>query len=194
MLKRIPTLILAQRCYSTSPSTTAHPLQTQLRSALKSSMLARTQSRTGVIKYNTLSLSKHCSARANSFNRSLLADLQTASHTGGSPPSPYKTLALSISRRLDAAQTFRSSSPPRTDLADQYEGEVEILKEFAPKKPEAMSKQQLESVVREVIDMCELKRVEGKDTGRVIKLVRERVGDRAEGKDISEAVKQLGSA
>jgi len=52
----------------------------------------------------------------------------------------------------------------------------------------------LESVVREVIDMCELKRVEGKDTGRVIKLVRERVGDRAEGKDISQAVKRFGAA
>ena len=68
------------------------------------------------------------------------------------------------------------------------------MKEFAPKKPEAMNKEQLESVVREVIDMCELKRVEGKDTGRVIKLVRERVGDRAEGKDISQAVKRFGAA
>jgi len=125
--------------------------------------------------------------------RSILADLQTASHTGGSPPSPYKTLAISISKRLDAAQTFRSSNPPRIDLADQYEGEVEILKEFAPKKPEAMSKEQLEVVVREVMKMCELEKVEGKDTGRVIKLVRERVDDRAEGKDISEAVKRLGS-
>lgn len=78
-------------------------------------------------------------------------------------------------------------------MADQYEGEVEILKEFAPKKPEAMSKDQLEVVVREVMKMCELEKVEGKDTGRVIKLVRERVEDRAEGKSISEAVKRLGS-
>jgi len=127
-------------------------------------------------------------------SRSILADLQTASHLGGSPPSPYKTLAVSISKRLDAAQTFRSSTPPRTDLADQYEEEVEILKEFAPKKPEPMSKDQLEEVVKEVMKMCELTKVEGKDTGRVIKLVMERVGERAEGKDISSAVKRIGSA
>ncbi|GAA5961128.1 hypothetical protein JCM3765_001236 [Sporobolomyces pararoseus] len=170
-------LFLRSRAYSTAPSSspTAHPLTSQLRAALKSSMLARTPKRTGVIK-------------------SILADLQTASHLGGSPPSPYKTLAVSISKRLDAAQTFRSSTPPRTDLAEQYEEEVEILKEFAPKKPEPMSKEQLEEVVREVMKMCELTKVEGKDTGRVIKLVMERVGERAEGKDISAAVKRIGSA
>ncbi|GAA5874106.1 hypothetical protein JCM16303_005743, partial [Sporobolomyces ruberrimus] len=125
---------------------------------------------------------------------SILADLQTASHLGGSPPSPYKTLALSISKRLDAVQTFRQSSPPRTDLAQEYESEVEILKEFAPKRPEPLSRAQLDECVKEVMKMCELEKAEGKDTGRVIKLVRERVGERAEGKDISDAVKRYGSA
>ncbi|GAA5925943.1 uncharacterized protein JCM15063_005167 [Sporobolomyces koalae] len=167
--------LLFARAYSTAQTPTAHPLTAQLRAALKASMLARTPARTGVIK-------------------SILADLQTASHLGGSPPSPYKTLAASISKRLDAAQTFRSSTPPRSDLADQYESEVEILREFAPKKPAPMSKEQLDEVVREVMQLCELTKVEGKDTGRVIKLVRERVGERAEGKDISEAVKRIGSA
>jgi uncharacterized protein YqeY len=57
-----------------------------------------------------------------------------------------------------------------------------------------MSKEQLDECVREVLKMCELTTVQGKDTGRVIKLVRERVGERAEGKDISEAVKRIGSA
>ncbi|GAA6023970.1 hypothetical protein JCM11491_003220 [Sporobolomyces phaffii] len=162
------------RAYSTATTTTAHPLTSQLRAALKASMLARTPQRTGVIK-------------------SILADLQTASHLGGSPPSPYKTLAASISKRLDAAETFRRSNPPRTDLADQYEAECEILKEFAPKRPAPLSRDQLDECVREVLALCGLTEVVGKDTGRVIKLVRERVGERAEGKDISDAVKRLGS-
>ncbi|GAA5910123.1 uncharacterized protein JCM6883_000561 [Sporobolomyces salmoneus] len=165
--------LFARRAYSTSP--TAHPLTAQLRAALKASMLGRTPKRTGVIK-------------------SILADLQTASHMGSSPPSPYKTLAVSISKRLDAVETFRSSSPPRLDLADQYTEEIEILKEFAPKRPEPMTKEQLEEVVREVMKMCELEKVVGRDTGRVIKLTMERVGERAEGKDISAAVKRVGSA
>ncbi|GAA5936527.1 hypothetical protein JCM21900_005693 [Sporobolomyces salmonicolor] len=163
------------RTYATSPSATVHPLTASLRAALKQSMLARTTERTAVIK-------------------SILADLQNASHQAGSPPSPFKTLALSISRRVDAAQTFRSSSPPRTDLADQYEREAEILREFGPKKAEMMAPEQLDEIVREVMKICELEKVEGKDTGRVIKLVRERTGDRAEGKDVADAVKRVGSA
>ncbi|GAA6063184.1 hypothetical protein JCM10212_006850 [Sporobolomyces blumeae] len=163
------------RAYSTAQSPTVHPLTAQLRAALKQSMLARTPARTGVIK-------------------SALADLQTASHAGGSPPSPYKTLAQSISRRLDAAETFRQSTPPRTDLADQYEAEVDILREFSPAKPTPLSKDQLDEIVREVANMCGLDKVEGKDTGRVIALVRERAGDRAEGKDVADAVKRYGKA
>lgn len=100
---------------------------------------------------------------------------------------------MSISKRIDAAETFRTSTPPRQDLSDQYLEEVEILKEFAPKRPEPLSALQLDEVVSEVVTMCQLETVEGKDTGRVIKLVLERVGDRSDGKDVAAAVKRFNS-
>ncbi|GAA5887881.1 hypothetical protein JCM6882_000785 [Rhodosporidiobolus microsporus] len=166
--------LLSSRAYSAAPGTaaTVHPLVASLRAALKASMLARTPARTNVIK-------------------SLLADIQTASHQGGSPPSPLKTLSVAISKRLDAAQTFRSSTPPRADLAEQYESEAEVLREFVPQKAEGMGKDKLEELVREVLKANELKKAVGKDVGRIISLVREQTGDRAEGKDIAEAVRRV---
>ncbi|GAA5999945.1 hypothetical protein JCM10207_005983 [Rhodosporidiobolus poonsookiae] len=158
------------RNFATAP--TAHPLVTGLRTALKASMLARTPARTQVIK-------------------SILADIQTAAHSAGSAPSPLKTLQSAITKRIDAAQTFRSSTPPRTDLAEQYEGEADILKEFMPKKAAQLSREQLEDVVKQVLAANEIKKAVGKDVGRIIALVREQTGDRAEGKDISDAVRSI---
>ncbi|GAA5967869.1 hypothetical protein JCM11641_005791 [Rhodosporidiobolus odoratus] len=160
---------LARRHASTD---TVHPLVASLRTALKASMLARTPAKTQVIK-------------------SILADIQTASHSAGSSPSPLKTLNSAITKRLDAAQTFRSATPPRTDLAEQYEQEAEQLKEFMPKKAAALTKEQLEKVVEEVLRENDIKRAVGKDLGRIISLVRERVGERAEGKDVSDAVRSF---
>ncbi|BGP40507.1 hypothetical protein JCM10450v2_004491 [Rhodotorula kratochvilovae] len=167
---RAPALL--SRSYATAPPSTAHPVVASLRTALKQSMLARTTERTGVIK-------------------SVLADIQTASHSAGSAPSPFKTLASAISKRVDAAQTFRSSTPPRHDLGDQYEREAEMLREFLPQKAAQMSKEQLEKVVREVLAANEIKKAVGKDMGRIISLVREQTGDRAEAKDVADAVKRI---
>ncbi|GAA5820592.1 hypothetical protein JCM11251_003066 [Rhodosporidiobolus azoricus] len=165
-------LARVSRAYATAPGGAVHPLITSLRAALKASMLARTPARTSVIK-------------------SILADIQTASHTGGSPPSPLKTLSIAVSRRLEAAQTFRSSTPPRTDLAEQYEGEAKVLREFAPKKAEQMGKDKLDELVKEVLVNNGLKKAVGKDVGRIISLVREQTGERAEAKEVAEAVRRI---
>ncbi|GAA5875507.1 hypothetical protein JCM3774_003652 [Rhodotorula dairenensis] len=159
----------AVRAYSTAPPT-AHPLVASLRTALKQSMLARTPDRTAVIK-------------------SILAEIQTAAHSAGSAPSPLKTLASAISKRLDAAQTFRSSTPPRSDLADQYEHEAEVLREFVPKKGAAMSPEELKKVVTQVLEENEVKKAVGKDIGRIISLTMERTGDRVEAKDVAAMVR-----
>ncbi|POY75160.1 hypothetical protein BMF94_1792 [Rhodotorula taiwanensis] len=162
----------ALRTYATQPQPTAHPLVASLRAALKQSMLARTPDRTSVIK-------------------SILADIQTAAHSAGSSPSPLKTLASAISKRLDAAQTFRSSTPPRTDLADQYEQEAEVLREFVPQKGQPLSREELEKVVRQTLEDNQLKKAVGKDIGRIISLTMERTGDRADAKDVAAVVKSL---
>ncbi|GAA6001568.1 uncharacterized protein JCM10292_006317 [Rhodotorula paludigena] len=165
-------LALLRSSYATT-ATTVHPLVATLRGALKQSMLARTTERTSVIK-------------------SILADIQTAQHAAGNAPTPLKSLATAISRRVDAAQTFRSSTPPRADLAEQYEREAAILREFVPQKSaDALSKEQIEKLVKEVLVANELKKAVGKDTGRIIALVREQTGDRAEAKDIAAAVKSI---
>lgn len=124
-----------------------------------------------------------------SGTQSVLADIQTAAHSAGSSPSPLKTLASAISKRIDAAQTFRSSTPPRSDLADQYEQEAEMLREFAPKKGAQLSAAELEKVVRQVLEENELKKAVGKDIGRIISLTMERTGDRAEAKDVAAVVR-----
>ncbi|BGO91785.1 hypothetical protein NBRC10512_006267 [Rhodotorula toruloides] len=165
-----PSLRLTGRLYSTAPP--PHPLVASLRAALKQSMLARTPDRTAVIK-------------------SILADIQTAAHGASTAPSPLKTLASAITKRLDAAQTFRSSTPPRTDLAEQYEKEVEVLREFVPSKGAQLSREELDKVVKELFEENEIKKAVGKDVGRIISLVKERVGERAESKDVAEAVRTM---
>ncbi|GAA6044163.1 hypothetical protein JCM8097_003729 [Rhodosporidiobolus ruineniae] len=170
MLRTLRTTVA--RAYSTAPAPSTHPIVAQLRTALKASMLARTPKRTNVIK-------------------SIIADIQTAAHSAGSSPSPLKTLATAISKRQEAAVTFRSSTPPRTDLAEQYEEEATVLKEFLPKKAEPMKPEQLEALVIEVLKANEIKKAVGKDVGRIISLVSEQTGDRAEKKDIAEAVRRI---
>ncbi|KAG0664623.1 hypothetical protein C6P46_001219 [Rhodotorula mucilaginosa] len=160
----------AHRAYSTTPAPSAHPLVASLRTALKQSMLARTPDRTAVIK-------------------SILAEIQTAAHSAGSSPSPLKTLASAISKRIDAAQTFRSSTPPRSDLAEQYEKEADVLREFVPKKGEAMSSEELKKVVTQVLQDNGIQKAVGKDIGRIISLTMERTGDRAEAKDVAAMVR-----
>lgn len=123
--------------------------------------------------------------------QSILAEIQTAAHSAGSSPSPLKTLASAISKRLDAAQTFRSSTPPRTDLADQYEQEAEVLREFVPQKGQPLSREELEKVVRQTLEDNQLKKAVGKDIGRIISLTMERTGDRADAKDVAAVVKSL---
>ena len=119
--------------------------------------------------------------------QSVLADLQTQQHTGSAPAKPEKTLARSISSRVDAAATFKAAG--RADLAAQYLAEVDILNEFAPEAAPVMSASQLDEAVHKVMAELGLESV-GKEMGRVIKLVVEVVAGKAGGKEVAEAVKR----
>lgn len=128
--------------------------------------------------------------------QSVLADLQNASHTS-SPPLPSKVLSRSISARLDGAAQFLNASPPRTDLADQYQAEVKILSEFLAPEPAGMDVVELDVLVAAVLaelGVDSTKKIDGKDVGRVIKTVTERGQGRAPGKLVAEAVRRIGSA
>lgn len=129
-------------------------------------------------------------ASIHNAHSSSFADLQTASHTA-SPPSPVKTLAKSISSRLDAAETFLSSTPPRADLAEQYQKEAAILKTFVEEK-ETMASDALDALVKTVLGELGLEKgVDGKSVGQVIKQVVEKAAGKAGGKEVSEAVRRV---
>lgn len=93
-----------------------------------------------------------------------------------------------------------------------------MLREFMPQKPAQLSTEQLDKVVKEVLKANDLKKAEGKNVGRIIscvawclsccssglrvslrkltprrarRLVREQTGDRAEAKDVAEAVRRI---
>lgn len=159
-----------RRSYSTAPNS----LELTLRTALKASMKARTPFRTTVIK-------------------SILADLQTATHLVGAAPAESKTLARAIAARLDASAIFRSASPPREDLAAGNEQEVEILREFAVPEPAGMPVEELDAIVQATLKEMGLSEP-GKQMGAIMKAVLLKVGDQADGKTISEAVRRAGKA
>ena len=196
-LLRRTSLVPLLRAYSTPAASAAPPaLDSLLRTSLKTFMKARDSFRTTVIK--VCSFSPQASARS-SRPQSLLSDLAYAAHNP-SPPSPSKSLAKAIAARQDAAATFLSSSPPRADLAEQYEREVVILREFVSEDAAkgGMGKEELERVVRGVLEEMKAVLVEGKgagkEVGQVIKKVVEKVAGAAGGKEIAEAVRSFGAA
>ncbi|KAK4056722.1 hypothetical protein OIO90_002274 [Microbotryomycetes sp. JL221] len=121
--------------------------------------------------------------------KSVLADIQTQTKLP-SPPSELKILTKSISQRQDAAKVFSSANPPRQDLADQNLKEVELLQQFVPAKPAAMSDSELDDMVKAVINELGLDQVTGKTMGQVIKGVMAKAAGKADGKSVAEAVKR----
>lgn len=121
------------------------------------------------------------------MRQSILADLQNSSHLP-SPPPPAKTLARSITARIDGAAIFRTSG--RDDLAKGYEDEVTILREFTPPEVVGLPAEELDSIVKSVMAELGIAEVSGKEMGRVIKAVVLKVGETASGKAVSDAVKR----
>lgn len=66
-----------------------------------------------------------------------------------------------------------------------------MLREFVPSKGAQLSREELDKVVKELFEENEIKKAIGKDVGRLISLVKERVGERAEAKDVAEAVRTM---
>lgn len=70
-----------------------------------------------------------------------------------------------------------------------------MLEEFLPSRDNLIEGQELDAVIQKVIGTMEGIKEEGqKALGRVVKKVRDEVGDRAEGKEIAAAVKKYLSA
>lgn len=88
-----------------------------------------------------------------------------------------------IKARKESIEAYKKGQ--REDLVKQEEEELIILQKYLP---EQLSKEELEQVVQEVIEVVRAKSL--KDMGRVIGEVMKKVKGRAEGRVVSEMVKK----
>ncbi|MEI6224704.1 MAG: GatB/YqeY domain-containing protein [Deltaproteobacteria bacterium] len=92
-------------------------------------------------------------------------------------------MATEIKRRRDSVEQYRAGN--RADLADKEEAEIKILQEFLPQQ---LTPAEVEAKVVEVI--ARVGAQGPKDMGAVMKALLPDVQGRADGKVVSELVKQ----
>jgi uncharacterized protein YqeY len=94
-----------------------------------------------------------------------------------------QVIASEIKRRRDSVEQYRAGN--RADLADKEEAEIAVLQAYLP---EQLSEDQVRAKVDEVIARVGAKGP--KDMGAVMKALLPEVQGKAEGKVVSEIVKQ----
>ena len=87
-------------------------------------------------------------------------------------------------KRKDALEDYKKSG--REDLVKQIEEEINIINEYLPKQ---LTKEELTTEVEKIIE--ELQATSIKDMGKVMKLAKDRIGAKSDGKSINEVVKTL---
>lgn len=87
-------------------------------------------------------------------------------------------------KRRDALEDYKKSG--REDLVKQIEEEINIINEYLPKQ---LTKEELTTEVEKIIE--ELQTTSIKDMGKVMKLAKEKIGAKSDGKSINEVVKSL---
>ncbi len=96
----------------------------------------------------------------------------------------YKIIQKSVKQREEAAKQYREADRP--DLYEKEEREAALLKTYLPAQ---LSDQEIKSVVEETI--AETGATTLKDMGKVIKAVMAKVGSKADGKSVSNVVKEM---
>ncbi|CAI9086629.1 glutamyl-tRNA amidotransferase [Candidatus Methylacidiphilum fumarolicum] len=92
-------------------------------------------------------------------------------------------ISKEIKKREESILEYTKAN--RTELAEKEKLEIAILKEFLP---EAMSEEEMEALVKKVIEETQAK--DRKEMGVVMKTVIARAGGRADGKKLQELVKK----
>ena len=117
--------------------------------------------------------------------RLVLSSLQLAAKEG--EDDEVAVLRRERKRRLDAAEQYRDGG--RADLADQEEGEAEMIAAYLPSE---LSDDELDAIVAEAV--VESGASEAKDMGKAMSIAMPKVGGRADGKRVSAKVREaLGS-
>ena len=92
-------------------------------------------------------------------------------------------LSSLVKQRKESAQVYRDNQRP--ELAEKEEAELTILQEFLPAQ---LSREELQTLIEETI--VELGASSQKDMGRVMKVVSAQTKGRADGRLVSEMVKE----
>ena len=144
-------------------------LQQRVNDELKSSMLARQAVRTGTLRMLKAALG--------------YAQIEKKTETL-SDADVMAMIQREAKKRRDSIEEFEKAG--RTEMAANEKAELEVLTEYLPK---ALSAQELESLIREVI--IEVGATSKKDMGAVMKVAQSKVDGRADGKSVSALVSRL---
>ena len=93
-------------------------------------------------------------------------------------------IAKESKKRKDSLEDYKKGG--REDLVAQIEQEIDILATYLPKP---LSTEELTKIIQYVI--TQIGATSMKDMGNVMKIVKEQVGARADGKTINEIVKKI---
>lgn len=95
-----------------------------------------------------------------------------------------KIIAKLAKQGADSAAIYMAQNRP--DLADEEQAQVAVLQEFLPRQ---LTDQELTAAVREII--AETGATSPKDMGRVMGVAAKRLAGRAEGRAVSDKVREL---
>ena len=144
-------------------------LQQRVNDELKSSMLARQAVRTGTLRMLKAALG--------------YAQIEKKTETL-SDADVMAMIQREAKKRRDSIEEFEKAG--RTEMAANEKAELEVLTEYLPK---ALSAEELESLIREVI--IEVGATSKKDMGAVMTVAQSKVDGRADGKSVSALVSRL---
>jgi hypothetical protein len=114
----------------------------------------------------------------------LLAQTEKGASENLSADVEMKILQKAVKQRVDSITLYREQK--RDDLADAEEAEVEVIKRYLPKQ---MSEEELTSAIKGIIEKTGASTMA--DMGKVMGTASKELAGKADGKAISQVVKQL---
>lgn len=112
------------------------------------------------------------------------ANTQTGANEVLSDEEALRIIQKLVKQGKDSATIYKEQD--REDLADEELAQVEILEEYLPKQ---MSKEELKAALKKLVD--ELNATSMKDMGKVMGIATQKFAGKAEGRMISQIVKEL---
>lgn len=115
-----------------------------------------------------------------------LLEAKTSKELSGNLTDEIATKVISkiVKQNKDAAALFKEQK--RTDLAEEYTAQIEVMQRYLPAQ---MSDAELTTAVKEII--ARLGATSMQDLGKVMGIASKELTGKAEGRTISEKVKQL---